>query len=269
MIRVQQLSATKKLIDNQLHYQCRNNQKFLILHQTFATSAKGSRGARGHGWLHHYRNGGGGRHLQGPWHTRDTAKLNSYNDEIFTMKDKRVANCFMEIGIGSDIDNASAPVVGRLDFELAYWALPNTCQRFMDFCSNTSNTTDDGETNVAYLNSKIHKIDKAIGIFGGETNTLNQNLLIPQQGSLLPAEGHCISHSSRGILSMCVIQGMVDSRFSITTGEDNPQLDGKFVAIGRMKNAGDGDQLLDDICKVYNRKGAPSLDIAILNCGVY
>ena len=39
----------------------------------------GSRGARGHGWLHKYRAGEGGRHLQGRYHNRDIEKLISIN----------------------------------------------------------------------------------------------------------------------------------------------------------------------------------------------
>jgi len=279
MNRAQQLllqqPSTKKLLQHQYLQVNKGRNNIIVQHQAtraFAKVAKGSRGARGHGWLHHYRNGTGDHHLQGRWYNRDPEKLSDYNDEILTMPDKRITNCFMDIGIDSDVP------VGRFEFELAYWALPKTCQRFMDFCNISDMEASDKKkrknknksplAGISYLNSNIHKIEKNIGVCGGEINTKGENLLVKQQASLLEPEGHILSHSSRGMLSMCIsTKGMVDSRFIVTTA-NAPQLDGRFVAFGRMKDDGVGDQLLDDIVKVYNLKGRPSVDIQILNCGV-
>jgi cyclophilin family peptidyl-prolyl cis-trans isomerase len=57
-----------------------------------------------------------------------------------------------------------------------------------------------------------------------------------------------------------------DSRFIITTVEDAPHLDGKYVAFGRVK---EGMEVLDKLVKnTFTKKGRPTLDIQVVKSGV-
>lgn len=80
-------------------------------------------------------------------------------------------------------------------------------------------------------------------------------------------EGLLISHTGPGIVSM-MSPGVHrnDSRFLITT-TNAPQLDGRFVAFGRVK--GDGMDVINDIVTgVFTKRGRPTVLISVADCGV-
>ena len=82
----------------------------------------------------------------------------------------------------------------------------------------------------------------------------------------IPDEGHLVSHVGPGIVTM-LSTGVHenDSRFLITTAEA-PQMDGRFVAFGRVTEVMD---LVEDIlANVFSKRGRPTVDIEVVACGV-
>jgi cyclophilin family peptidyl-prolyl cis-trans isomerase len=58
---------------------------------TVRSFATGSRGSRGHGWFYHYRQGKGGRHLQGEYYDRDSMEqCMAWNQSILDLGSQRV-----------------------------------------------------------------------------------------------------------------------------------------------------------------------------------
>jgi cyclophilin family peptidyl-prolyl cis-trans isomerase len=56
-----------------------------------------------------------------------------------------------------------------------------------------------------------------------------------------------------------------DSRFMITTS-NAPQLDGRFVAFGRVTEG--LDIIEDTVANVFTKRGRPTVDIEVVGCGV-
>eukprot|EP00520_Triparma_pacifica_P008068 CAMPEP_0118651440 /NCGR_PEP_ID=MMETSP0785-20121206/10788_1 /TAXON_ID=91992 /ORGANISM="Bolidomonas pacifica, Strain CCMP 1866" /LENGTH=77 /DNA_ID=CAMNT_0006543895 /DNA_START=203 /DNA_END=433 /DNA_ORIENTATION=+ len=54
---------------------------------------RGSRGSRGQGWLIKYREGRGGRHLQGRWNV-DLDEMKEWNDKVMAMCDVKTTVYF-------------------------------------------------------------------------------------------------------------------------------------------------------------------------------
>ncbi len=167
----------------------------------------------------------------------------------------------------------------RVTIELASEALPHTCRNFVSLCSSSGGSQDEVEGNLSYQNTKVFKIEPKVGICMGDVTGGNDGL----QGSCHPStvtskeaqgnphtfehESTVLSHCSKGMVSM-LSTGMDknDSRFMITTVDDAPHLDGKYVAFGRVQ---EGLDVLEDLVKgVYTKKGRPTVDIEVVNCGV-
>lgn len=251
---------------------CRQNAvRFFERNSTPTYRSFGTRGSRGHGWLHHYRAGNGGRHLQGRYHNRDVEKRAAINDSMF---DLGSLTCYLDLDMveskvdGNDGDeeagtsstNNNGP--RRIILELASTALPRTCDNFLKLI-------EDGY----YDNTKVHRIEKNVGFCMGYTS--------PNGGRCHPDispygrfehESYVISHVHKGMLTM-LSPGVDknDSRFCITTG-DAPQLDGRLTAFGRVKgvngDASSMQHLEDIVANVFTAKGKPQKDIDIVGCGV-
>lgn len=235
--------------------------------------ATGARGSRGHGWLTKYRAGLGGRHLQGRYHARDADKLNALNDNILAL-DSGSSEVAKEAYLDISVDGEESR---RVVIELASAALPITCGNFAGLCSSGRMLTEeedetDGQAEFGYELTKVHKIEKNVGLCLGDVLGLDG-----EGGRCHPSsskggrqtfddENHVLSHSSPGIVSM-LSPGVDrnDSRFIITTA-DAPQLDGRFVAFGRVK---DGLGAVMDIAEnVYTKRGRPSVNVQVVGCGV-
>ena len=127
-------------------------------HRSLATGAKG---ARGHGWLKKYREGRGGRHLQGRWHDRDVDGLNAINDQVFALNASAASNndipakAYLNLSVGG----AEAR---RVVIELASAALPKTCENFTKLCTSGSvvDVADRSAENWGYKGTNVHKIEK-------------------------------------------------------------------------------------------------------------
>ena len=89
----------------------------------------------------------------------------------------------------------------------------------------------------------------------------------PNAGAFTIAdESHVVSHTGPGIVTM-LSTGVHenDSRFLITT-TNSPQLDGRFVAFGRVV---EGMDVIEDIhTNVFTKRGRPTVDIEVVECGV-
>lgn len=240
-----------------------------IIHQQ-KRNMGGTRGARGHGWLKKYRAGLGGRHLQGRYHNRDRQKLVSINDEAFALNQLVSSNIvdkptavYIDLQIEGNDDNNRHRIV----IDLAAAALPKTCGNFAALCQDGSN---------GYTSTKVFKIEKNVGICFGD-NTVSNN---GKGGKCHPdfaAEAHnpysfpheplVLSHSQKGMVTM-LSSGLDknDSRFMITTADDSPHLDGKYVAFGRVTQ---GLKWLEETAtNTYTKRGLPITKIEIVASGV-
>ena len=250
--------------------------------------ATGTRGSRGHGWLHKYRKGLGGRHLQGRYHNRDLEKRVAINNQVFALNDNHNHNrkerkrnvAFLDLKIEDKNETQ------RVTIELASEVLPNTCENFMALCTGTSGTSTSSSStststqneNGTYQNSKVFKIAPKVGICLGDVTEANNGLQgtchssTPNQNATgspdtFAHESTVLSHAQKGMVSM-LSTGLDknDSRFMITTVEDAPHLDGRYVAFGRVM---EGLDVLEGLVKnVYTKKGRPQKSISIVNCGV-
>lgn len=130
-------------------------------HQPHRSLATGAKGARGHGWLKKYREGRGGRHLQGRWHDRDVDGLNAINDQVFALNASAASNndiptkAYLNLSVGG----AEAR---RVVIELASAALPKTCENFTKLCTSGSvvDAADRSAENWGYKGTNVHKIEK-------------------------------------------------------------------------------------------------------------
>ena len=226
--------------------------------------ATGTRGARGHGWLVKYRSGRGGRHLQGRWHYRNKEELNQINDEVFAMNEQLSDNdekvpteAYLDLSVGGEDPR-------RVVIELAAAALPKTTENFRLLCQ---------EKEGGYQSTSVYKIEKTVGLCMGDV-VLNNGLsgrCHPKMGTAYSPfafedEAYLVSHTEAGIVSM-MSPGVHrnDSRFLITTA-GAPQLDGRFVAFGRVR---EGMDVIFDIAKgVFTKRGRPTVEIKVAGCGV-
>lgn len=224
--------------------------------------ASGTRGARGHGWLQKYRAGLGGRHLQGRWHYRNNEELNQVNDDVFAInrKDANSDNnneAYLDISVGGE-------EARRVVIELASAALPKTTENFRLLCQEKEN---------GYESTSLYKIEKTVGLCLGDviSNDGTGGRCHPNVGTsgspfAFEDEGFLVSHTGPGIVSM-MSPGVHrnDSRFLITT-TSAPQLDGRFVAFGRIK---EGMEVVNDIAaSIFTKRGRPTVDVKIVGCGV-
>ena len=154
--------------------------------------------------------------------------------------------------------------VKRITIELASAALPITCDNFAKLCRD------------GYENSKVFKIEPKAGICLGDTTEKNNGYQGSCHESVAKDTGNphtfehentVLSHAQKGIVSM-LSTGLDrnDSRFIITTVDDAPHLDGKYVAFGRVK---EGMEVLEALVKnTFTKKGRPTLDIQVVKSGV-
>lgn len=251
-------SSSSRIINNSLQQQ--------------RTFAKGSKGSRGHGWLHHYRAGNKGRHLQGKFHYRNVDERNQVNEEVFAFGTKEVFldlkvilnnnNNKTEIETETESEGDPTSETKRIILELASTALPQTCENFIKLI-------EDGY----YLNTNIYKIEKNVGICLGDI--LHRD---GRGGKCHPSisntgyfnhESYVLSHTTPGMVTM-LSPGVHrnNSKFCITTN-DCPQLDGRFSAFARIKQQTDGyNHILDIINSVHTKKGRPNTEIQIVGAGI-
>jgi len=218
-----------------------------VIQRRFGT---GARGARGLGWYQKYRDGEGGRHLQGELFDRDIEELESINNQVFAMGSE---NAYLDIKIDGE-------EIHRLTMELATAALPLTTKNFLLLC-------EDG----MYTDTIIHRLQKNVGIVLGDVSMrkgkggyCHPSLSI--DGKLPETEPLVISHLP-GIVSM-TSPGVdkVDSRF-LCCSHELPHLDGRFVGFGRLFPES-LEKILDWLDTQHTVGGGfPNVEMKIVSCG--
>lgn len=217
------------------------------VHRSFGT---GARGARGLGWYQKYREGRGGRHLQGKYWDRNVEELQELNQTVFEFGSE---NHYINLQVGD------SDTVHRLEMELASAALPMTTKNFQLL-------SDDG----FYKDTIVHRIEKKVGLCMGDVNgkegrSGHCHASLGPFGKLPTTEPLIMSHLA-GVVTM-VSPGVdkVDSRFILLT-EDAPHLDGLFVGFGRLT-----DKSLEIIKELesthFTTRGLPNVEMKILDCG--
>lgn len=180
-----------------------------------------------------------------------------------TLKDDVPTEAYLDLSVAGEEPR-------RVVIELASAAFPKTTENFRLLCQEKG-----GEDNEVkgYESTSVYKIEKTVGLCLGDvvSDDGSGGRCHPKVGTLTSPywfedEGHMVSHTGPGIVSM-MSPGVHrnDSRFLITTA-DAPQLDGRFVAFGRVK---EGMDVIEDIATgVFTKRGRPTVEIKVAGCGV-
>jgi len=228
-----------------------------------------------------YRDGRGGRHLQGRYHAREIEKLSRVNDEVFALNSPqtiggRPTTAYLDLSVGGADPR-------RVTLELATAALPVTCDNFAKLCESGSVLDPENmkkkDGDWGYESTVVNKIEKGVGLcmgdvlgWGGDSGRCHSSLWSPVTNHPYASpytfrdEPKVLSHVGPGIVAM-LSPGVDenDSRFLITTG-DTPQLDGRLVAFGRVSG---GMNVIEDIvAEVFTKRGRPTIEVKIASCGV-
>lgn len=238
--------------------------------------ATGTRGSRGHGWYLNYRAGKGGRHLQGEYHDRESpAECAAWNDAVLMLGQTKV---YMDV-IAEPRRHSSAirskklidvpPLetlqegkTYRIIMDIASMVMPETSQNFVDLL------TADKE---GYLGSRLYRIEKNVGLCGGDvlTNTGKTGKAAKGQPLTMDVTSDPLSMwHIPGTISMIVpTVGEIDSRFLLCS-QPAPHYDGIGRAFGRLTP--------ESLAIVTNwqtnlltRDGIPTaFDLIVVKCGV-
>ena len=293
------LSSSSSLytsISFNLHQQLLNQQQ--QQQRQFGTGARGSRGL---GWYQKYREGRGGRHLQGPQFDRESRDvLAEMNDTVFRMGSTwytirlcEMASPPVVSSSSSDSERAKTTTTGTTNtIEIS----DNEEKKDGDDLTNAANNDDDDSKNYTfhdlhlelataampltttnfdllspqYTNTIVHRIEKKVGLCLGDVRmNLGRSGLchasLSKTGKLPTTEPLVLSHLA-GIVTM-VSTGVdkVDSRFMLCTA-DSYQLDGRFVAFGRLSP--ESLAICQEIeSSHYTTRGLPNVEIRVVSCG--
>lgn len=195
-------------------------------------------------------------------------------DDIYLKNDNEIDNDNVEDTIDSAIDSAidhfvvpklrshvyldisinNLPI-GRIIFELYDEIVPKTVKNFKILCK------------TKYKGTRFHRIIKNFIIQGGDFENENGTGGYSIYGKVFEDENFSILHDKQGILSMANKgKDTNGSQFFITT-RATPELDGKHVAFGFIK---DGYEVLDRLNETFTNKQTdePIVDCVISECGV-
>jgi len=242
-------------------------------------SGGGARGTRSRGWLTKYREGRGGRHLQGDLPgASELERKRELNDFVFSLNAKGLpprdgqaepaatepppaglpTGAYLDISI-----DGSEP--RRVSLELASAVLPHTVGNFLALCGGAAGRTEE----LGYRAAKVSRVEKDVGIcIADAAHALScapDFAEVQPNGRTFRDEGFYLTHSAPGMVSM-ISPGVHrnDSRFIITTNVGK-HLDGKYVAFGRVVEG--MDVVMEIGTKVFTKRGVPSKDVVVVNCG--
>jgi cyclophilin family peptidyl-prolyl cis-trans isomerase len=225
-------------------------------------SGGGSRGARGHGWWINYREGKGGRHLQGEYSHLNIEELKAWNDAVFSLGSQFVYMDVLVEPLHQDDDRKDREQ-HRLVIELANETFPRATENFVKLLE----ARKDG-----FLSSTLHRVEKKVGLLGGNvwnnTGKCHESLRMPTSlTSMQQSEKMVLSHLPGVVTMLSQRVGEIDSRFLLCCTHA-PHLDGKAVAIGRMDDAS-----LEQVRKwessLITQKGHPTtVQLRIAECGI-
>lgn len=145
---------------------------------------------------------------------------------------------------------------GRLTIALYGTVVPDTVDNFLRLIDN------------GYRDTKVYRVVNGLTIqLGDVLRNGGKSGRAATETGVLEAENYRISHSVPGILSMVVKDGMVDSRFFVTTRPgDSRYLDGRYVAFGRVES---GMDTLYELDRIPNSNGfvRRPVSVRIASCG--
>ena len=219
-----------------------------IVRRTFASG--GARGSRGHGWFEKYRQGLGGRHLQGEyWDAPSEDEWHEWNDSVFKYGSQHVS-------LTLEIDGS---MQHTLELELATAVLPKTSRNFLLLLEDGS-----------YNDSKVYRIEKGVGLCMGDTlhmdgkaGKCHESMVIIEGGSTMETEPLVLAHVPGIVTMMAPGIDKVDSRFMICTHRA-PQLDGRHVAFARLSNEESLKLVQDWEQSVFTKRGRPTIEMKIV-----
>lgn len=228
-------------------------QHSLLLNATRSFSSGGgggTRGSRGHGWFHKYRQGKGGRHLQGEyWDAPSEEYWQEWNDGIFHYGSTHVS-------LTLELDGNAQHT---LELELASAVLPNTSENF-------TRLLHDGE----YNESTVYRIEKGVGLCMGDVLGLDgkggkchDSVAVEKGGATMKSEPLVLAHIPGVVTMMSPGVDKVDSRFLICTHRA-PQLDGRHVAFARLKNEESLKLVQDWQESIFTKRGRPTIEMKIV-----
>lgn len=192
--------------------------------------ATGTRGGRGHGWLSNYRDGKGGRHLQGEYFDRPLDAL-AWNRAVLELESKRV---YMKIVAEpkSNTDEATTQSLEHLtgqSFELqmdvASAVFPETVGNFVELLQDK------------YRGTRLYRVERNVGVYGGDVVT-NTGKAGHASGNVpritTPRDLSSALWHVPGTISMVIpTVGEIDSRFLLCS-HYAPHLDGIHRAFGLL-----------------------------------
>lgn len=230
-----------------------------ICYITRRSLATGTRGARGHGWYQNYRDGKGGRHLQGEYYdARNLDECRAWNESILAMGSTSV---YMNVVLEpkrADIDLTK--LTGdrfRLEMELASGVMPTTVDNFVQLLP-------------AYQSTSFYRIERGVGLVGGDVlgNSGRAGQAATGAPLSLAVDDPLAMWHLPGTVSMLVSRvGEIDSRFLFVT-TPAPHVDGIHRAFGQLSE--DSLALVSDWqASLLTRHGVPtSFQMMIDDCGV-
>ncbi|GKY97104.1 hypothetical protein MPSEU_000668900 [Mayamaea pseudoterrestris] len=272
--------------------------------RSFAT---GTRGARGHGWYQNYRASKGGRHLQGEYFEHESLEEQlQWNEAILAMGSTQAS---MQVKVmpksSASASNASSDdekageaaaveplAVHTLHMRLASTVMPESTRNFINLMTAGN---DNDSSFIGYRNSLLHRMERNIGVCGGDVMTNTGRVGRPSLESLTHASSAYDNDNERsntkkpnfrnllslpilhdplalwhvpGTVSMLVSTvGEVDSRFLMTFCEA-PHLNGIHRAIGMMTS--ESRELLKQLHdSTLTRHGVPmNVQLVVKECKV-
>ena len=222
-----------------LLHKCHVQQSLL---RSFGT---GARGSRGHGWFTKYRQGLGGRHLQGEyWDAPTVEEWQEWNDSVFSY--------------GSEMLEFKMQVqdeVFPIQLELATAVLPKTTSNFKLLSE-------------LYHQTKVHSVEKGVGLRMGDILNMDgkgghcHESFQLEGGSTMETEPFVLAHLPGTVTMLSHGVDKVDSRFLMCTHRA-PQLDGKHVAFARLH--ADSLQLVQEWEEsIFTKRGRPTVDMIMI-----
>jgi cyclophilin family peptidyl-prolyl cis-trans isomerase len=205
----------------------------------------GTRGSRGHGWFINYRSGRGGRHLQGEYFDRESPEqCAAWNDAILKLGSKRV---YMDIVLEPrratvalktkiyplpDVERLTGEK-HRLTIDLASTVMAETAQNFIDLLCRKK----DGIVTHGYIGSRLFRVEKNVGLKGGDVLTNTGKAGKAAYGTPMQMEIRkdplALWHIPGTVSMLVPTVGEIDSRFLLVS-HPAPHIDGICRAFGQM-----------------------------------
>ena len=155
--------------------------------------------------------------------------------------------------------------IGRILFELRNDIVPLTCANFLMLCTGQRGNSQISGVPLHYKGCKFHRIIPKFMCQSGDFTEHDGHGGESIYGKYFKDENFELQHTDAGILSMANSGPDKNrSQFFITTSPC-PTLDGKHVVFGKVI---DGMNIVKEIEKCGTKKGTPTKEVIISDCGI-